>query len=217
MKAIRAISINPRDRVAPTCSRTWLTGLRGPDAFKGAHGGPLDGTCVEQMVVPASALVRLPDHLSYAEGATLPCAAVTAWNAVFTQGDLRADQTVLLQGTAAVSLFSLQFAKFKGATVIMTSSSDQKLARVKDLGADHVINYEETTAWDKAVKALTAGKGADLVINVAGGGTLSIGQERQGERDGESDRRPGGASGGARPGPGRYPQRAASGRDGGIA
>ena len=160
------------DRVAPTCSRTWLTGLRGPDAFKGAHGGPLDGTCVERMAVPASALVRLPDHLSYAEGATLPCAAVTAWNAVVTQGDLRADQTVLLQGTGAVSLFSLQFAKLKGATVIMTSSSDQKLARAKDLGAAHLINYKETTDWDKTVKGLTAGKGVDLVVNVAGGGTL---------------------------------------------
>ncbi len=97
---------------------------------------------------------------------------MTAWNAVVTQGDLRADQTVLLQGTRAVSLFSLQFAKLKGATVIMTSSSDQKLARVKDLGAAHLINYKETTDWDKTVKGLTAGKGVDLVVNVAGGGTL---------------------------------------------
>ena len=160
------------DRVAPSYSSTWLSGIRGPESVKGAHGGPADGTAREFMPVLADSLVKLPDSLTYDEGATLPCAAVTAWNALVEQGQINSSDTVLLQGTGAVSLFALQIALIKGATVIMTSSSEEKLNRVRGLGAHHVINYNDITAWDKTVKEITDGRGVDLVVEVGGAETL---------------------------------------------
>ena len=113
-----------------------------------------------------------PEHLSDAEAATLPCAAVTAWSALVTEGRLAAGETVLTLGTGGVSVFALQLAKLFGARVIITSSSDEKLARARELGADETLNYKTTAEWGKAAKDLTGGRGVDQVIEVGGAGTL---------------------------------------------
>ena len=160
------------DLVCPTYSRTWLHGTYGPDSSKGAHGGPLDGTAQELMLIPAEAVVKAPRHLSAAEAATLPCAAVTAWSALVEQGNVRAGEVVLLQGTGGVSLFALQFAKLHGAELILTSSSDDKLARAEALGADHLINYRTEPDWHERARALTGGRGVDHVVEVGGAATL---------------------------------------------
>lgn len=168
------------DLVMPTFSRTWLSGTSSATTHLGAHGGPLDGTARELMCVPAHAVVRAPTHLSAAEAATLPCAAVTAWDAIVEQGGVCAGDVVLLQGTGGVSLFALQFAKMHGATAIITSSSDEKLERVKELGADHLVNYKSDPDWHKTARKLTGGSGVDHVVEVGGAGTLerSIGAVR---------------------------------------
>ena len=114
----------------------------------------------------------LPEHLSYEEAATLPCAALTAWNTLVTQGKVKAGDTVLIQGTGGVSIFALQFARMHGARVIATSSSDEKLARAKELGASDGINYKTTSDWDKAARELTGGLGVDFVVEVGGAGTF---------------------------------------------
>ena len=160
------------DLVCPTYSRTWLRGSYTKAASKGAHGGPLDGTAQELMLVPADAVVRAPGHLTAEEAATLPCAAVTSWNAIVAQGRTQPGDRVVLQGTGGVSLFALLFAKMAGAEVFITSSSDEKLARAKALGADHTINYRTTPDWHKAVLELTGGDGADHVVDVGGAATL---------------------------------------------
>lgn len=162
----------PGDLVCPTYSRTWLHGTAGARTFLGAHGGPLDGTAQEKMLIPADAVVRAPAHMSAAQAATLTCAGVTAWNAVVEQGCVRAGDVVLLQGTGGVSLFALQFAKLNGAEVIITSSSDDKLARAKALGADHIINYKTTEDWHKKAREITGGLGVDHIVEVGGAGTL---------------------------------------------
>jgi NADPH:quinone reductase-like Zn-dependent oxidoreductase len=136
-------------------------------------GGSLDGTLGEYAVVPALGVVKLPDHLSWEEGATLPCAGVTAWNALTGGKALLPGETVLTMGTGGVSLFALQFAKMFGAKVISTSSSKQKLSLLKSLGADEVINYVESPDWHKDVLYLTNGEGAQHVIEVGGAGTLA--------------------------------------------
>lgn len=167
---VRRVAVG--DLVCPTYSRTWLHGIYGPDSSKGAHGGPLDGTAQELMLIPADAVVKAPRHLSAAEAATLPCAAVTAWNALVEQGNVRAGEVVLLQGTGGVSLFALQFAKLHGAEVILTSSSDDKLARAQALGADHLINYRSEPDWHEGARALTGGRGVDHVVDIGGAATL---------------------------------------------
>ena len=167
---VRRVAVG--ELVCPTYSRTWLHGSYGPDSSRGAHGGPLDGTMQELMLVPAEAVVKAPRHLSAAEAATLPCAAVTAWNALVEQGAVRAGQVVLLQGTGGVSLFALQFAKLHGAEVILTSSSDAKLARAQALGADHLINYRSTPDWHEQARAITGGRGVDHVVEIGGAATL---------------------------------------------
>ncbi len=158
--------------VCPTYSRTWLSGLSSAQAYKGAHGGPVDGTACELFTVPVEALVKAPSHMTAAEAATLPCAAVTAWNALHDQGKIGIGDTVLLQGTGGVSLFCLQIAKILGANVIMTSSSDEKLEKVKALGADHIINYRKDENWHRTVMGITEGKGVDHVVDVGGASTL---------------------------------------------
>lgn len=127
----------------------------------------------EYVALPETGVVHLPDSISYEEAATLPCAALTAWNALFGRGNVKPGDTVLVLGTGGVSTFALQFAKAAGAKVIATSSSDDKLNKIKQLGADEVINYKKTPDWDKAVHHLTNGQGADHVIEVGGAGTLS--------------------------------------------
>ena len=138
-----------------------------------ALGFPLDGTLAEYVAFPANGLLELPDHLSFEEAATLPCAGVTVWNALMHgPKSLRPGETVLALGTGGVSIFALQLGKITGARVIITSSSDAKLERARALGADHCINYKTTPDWEKAVLELTGGQGADHVIDTGGVGTL---------------------------------------------
>lgn len=160
------------DRVCPIFCQTWLDGPPDRPMIRSTLGGPLDGTLVETMVIDQEGLVFPPAHLSDAECAALPCAAVTAWSALFTYGQLQAGQTVLLLGTGGVSIAALQLTKAAGARVILTSSSDEKAARARELGADHTINYKETPQWSKAVREFTDGAGVDHVVEVGGAGTL---------------------------------------------
>lgn len=162
------------DRVCPNFNQGWLEGERSAQKDRSSlGGGDLEGVAREVGVFHESGLVRIPDHLTYDEAATLPCAAVTAWNALVVSGGLKAGDTVLTLGTGGVSIFSLQFAKMHGALAIATSSSDEKIARVRELGADHTINYKKTPDWDKEVSKLTGGFGVDHVVEVGGAGTLS--------------------------------------------
>lgn len=159
------------DRVCPIFAQQWLAGEPTRDKARSTLGGPLGGTLTELMVVDQEGLVKVPDHLTDEEAASLPCAAVTAWNALLA-GGAKAGDTVLVQGTGGVSLFALQLAKALGARVIATSSSDQKLDRVREMGAAETINYRETPDWGTRAKELTGGVGVDLVVEVGGAGTL---------------------------------------------
>ena len=160
-------------RVCPTMNQHWIHGPFRDGLWRGYLGGPLDGVMRELMVLDQESLVPVPEQLSDLEAATLPCAALTAWSAIVEAGQVKAGDRVLVQGTGGVSLFALQFAKAQGATVIATSSSDEKLARLKNLGADHVINYRATPDWGKAAAALTDERGVDLVVEVGGAQTLA--------------------------------------------
>ncbi len=139
-----------------------------------ALGGTIDGMMAEQVCLNAEGLVHFPEHLSFEEAAALPCAAVTAWHALFHSGRLKPGESVLVQGTGGVSLFALQFAQMAGARVIATSSSDAKLERLRQMGADVLINYKNTPEWDKPVKKATNGAGVDHVVEVGGAGTLAL-------------------------------------------
>jgi NADPH:quinone reductase-like Zn-dependent oxidoreductase len=161
------------DRVAPAFMPGWIEGEVTDEKSRTALGGAIDGVLAEARVLPQDGLVRVPDHLSYEEAATLPCAAVTAWHALMVGRAIRPGQSVLVQGTGGVSLFALQFAHLAGARVIATSSKDDKLERARRLGASDGINYTTTPDWDKAVRTLTGGIGVDQVIEVGGAGTLS--------------------------------------------
>lgn len=160
------------ERVAGSFFRDWQDGPFEMRYHGAALGGSAPGMLAEYVVLPEHALVRLPDHLSYAEGASLPCAGVTAWQALFTRGGLQAGESVLVLGTGGVSVIALQLAKAAGAEVIATSSSDEKLARTRELGARHLINYKTTPDWDKEVWRLTEKRGVDHVVEVGGPGTL---------------------------------------------
>lgn len=164
--------LRPGNRVTPIFATRWLTTEPSRQTIRSTLGGPLDGTLCEEMVLPATAVVPVPDHLSLAEAATLPCAALTAWSSLVTLGSLRAGQTVVVLGTGGVSIFALQFAKALGARVIITSSDDAKLERARALGADVLVNYRSEPQWSKAVRAATDGEGADLVVEVGGAGTF---------------------------------------------
>ena len=164
---------SPGDRVAGIFMQRWLDGGITPEGAASALGGALDGMLAEAVVLDEDGLVRIPDHLSFEEAATLPCAAVTAWHALVDHARISAGETVLVQGTGGVSIFALQFALMMGARVIVTSSSDDKLARAKALGADTLINYRTTPDWQDAVLAATGGRGVDLVVEVGGAGTLA--------------------------------------------
>ncbi|MEA3186997.1 MAG: hypothetical protein QOD99_827 [Chthoniobacter sp.] len=160
------------DRVAGTFFQKWLTGRVQREAFDSTLGGTVEGMLAEYVALSADGVIAIPPHMSFEEGATLPCAALTAWHALVTSGKVSADQTVLLLGTGGVSVFALQFAKMHGARVIITSSSDEKLARAKALGADETINYRATPDWENEVFRLTAKAGADHVIEVGGADTF---------------------------------------------
>nr|ACP17974.1 putative alcohol dehydrogenase zinc-binding domain protein [Pseudomonas nitroreducens] len=159
-------------RVTSTFFPNWRAGKITEPAIEVSLGFGMDGMLAEYVALPYEATIPIPEHLSYEEAATLPCAALTAWNALTEVGRVKAGDTVLLLGTGGVSMFALQFAKLLGATVIHTSSSEQKLERVKAMGADHLINYRNSPEWDRTVLDLTAGRGVDLVVEVGGAGTL---------------------------------------------
>jgi len=137
-----------------------------------ALGSPLDGVLAEFAALHEDGLLKIPPHMSFEEAATLPCAGVTAWNALMHGKTLRAGETVLTLGTGGVSILVLQLAKIAGARVIITSSSDEKLERARKLGADHGINYKQHPDWEKQVLELTDGQGADHVVDLGGVGTL---------------------------------------------
>ncbi|MFW2828752.1 zinc-dependent alcohol dehydrogenase family protein [Sphingomonas sp. ID0503] len=161
------------DRVAGAFMQGWTGGGVVDADIPTALGGAIDGVLTEYRVFEESGLVSIPDHLSYEEAATLPCAAVTAWNALYGLTTLKPGQTVLTLGTGGVSIFALQFAVAAGARVIATSSSDEKLARARELGAAETINYRTHEDWDQEVRRLTNGRGVDTVVEVGGPGTLA--------------------------------------------
>lgn len=161
------------DRVAGIFMQRWLEGKPSAAKQKSALGGDIDGMLAEYVVLDATGVVRIPEHLSYEEAATLPCAGVTAWNAVVTRGGIEPGETVVIQGTGGVSIFALQFAKLLGARVLGTSSSDEKLERAKALGLDAGFNYKTDGEWADWVLAQTSGEGAELVVEVGGSGTFA--------------------------------------------
>ena len=165
--------VNIGDRVAGIFFQKWLAGELTAEKAESALGGAIEGMLAEYVVLHEDGVVHVPEHLTDEEAASLPCAAVTAWNALFTCGGLKAGDTVLIQGTGGVSIFALQFALLAGARVIATSSSDEKLERVLQLGASDGINYKQTPDWSKKVRELTAGDGVDYVVEVGGAGTLT--------------------------------------------
>ena len=160
------------DRVASTFFQGWLTGPFRRETANTALGGAMNGMLAEYVALSEEGVVAIPPHLSFEEAATLPCAALTAWQALVTRGNISADETVLLLGTGGVSIFALQFAKMHGARVIITSSSDAKLARARMLGADETINYRSVPDWEKEVFRLTGEAGVDQVVEVGGTGTF---------------------------------------------
>src|SRR5579863_7444331 len=163
---------HPGDRVAGIFMQNWLDGPPSPVKVRGALGGDIDGMLAEYVVLNENGLVAIPRHLSYEEAATLPCAAVTAWNAL-AAGDVKPGSTVLIQGTGGVSIFALQFARLKGARVLGISSSDEKLERAISLGLDAGLNYRDHPDWDRWAVDETAGDGVDLIVEVGGQGTLA--------------------------------------------
>jgi NADPH:quinone reductase-like Zn-dependent oxidoreductase len=160
------------DRVCPTFMQRWIGGELDLDRITGSLGGPIDGVMADFMVLPEEGVSKVPPHLSDEQAATLPCAALTAWSALVTEGRLRAGDRLLIQGTGGVALFALQFAKLAGAHVTVISSSDDKLARARALGADAGIHYVREPEWAKASRAITGGAGFDHILELGGERTL---------------------------------------------
>jgi len=161
------------DRVAGIFAQGWIEGRPTREKIgRTSLGSPLDGMLTELAVLDAEGVVPIPEHLAYDEAATLPCAGVTAWSALYRHGNLQPGETLLVLGTGGVSMFAMQFAKAAGARVVVTSSSDAKLERARELGADCCINYNNTPDWHKPVREFTNGVGVDHVIEVGGVGTL---------------------------------------------
>lgn len=159
------------DRVAANFMRDWISGPINERALLSSLGGGIDGMLAERVCLPETSVVAIPTHLSWEEASTLPCAALTAWNAL-TSANTKAGDTVLVLGTGGVSIFALQLARAFGARVIATSGSDDKAAKAKALGADAVINYRQNPEWHGVVRKLTGGAGVDLVLEVGGPGTF---------------------------------------------
>jgi NADPH:quinone reductase-like Zn-dependent oxidoreductase len=161
------------DRVVIGFMIGWIEGDLSIAKQETSLGGELEGVLRDRMIVPADAIVKIPDGMTFEEASCLPCAGVTAWSALFERRPLQPGETLLLLGTGGVSIFALQLAKKAGARVIITSSSDEKLERARALGADEVINYKKTPDWAAEVLSLTDGLGADIAVDVAGPATLS--------------------------------------------
>ncbi|MBU1287862.1 MAG: NAD(P)-dependent alcohol dehydrogenase [Alphaproteobacteria bacterium] len=161
------------DKVLSLFFPNWNAGAPQMAGFASVPGDGADGFGAEMVAAPESAFTRMPEGYSFEEAATLPCAALTAWRALMVEAKIKPGDWVLTQGTGGVSIFALQFAKAAGARVIATSSSDEKLKRLKELGADHLINYKDTPEWGKKAKELTGGRGVDEVVEIGGPGTLA--------------------------------------------
>ncbi|MEL6473804.1 MAG: NAD(P)-dependent alcohol dehydrogenase [Pseudomonadota bacterium] len=168
-----ATRFKPGDQVLSLFFPNWQTGPIGMAGFASVPGDGADGYGAELVAMPETAFTRMPEGYSYTEAATLPCAALTAWRGMFVENTVKPGDWVLTQGTGGVSIFALQFAKAAGARVIATSSSDEKLERLKALGADHLINYKTTPEWGKAAMELTGGRGVDEVVEIGGPGTMA--------------------------------------------
>ena len=160
------------EHVVSTFFPDWLDGRPPASAFTRVPGDGIDGYAREAVTAPTHWFTRAPSGFSHAEAATLTCAGLTAWRALFVDYAVKPGDTVLVQGTGGVSIFALQFAKAAGATVIATSSSNEKLERVRELGADHLINYKEVEAWGPRALEITGGRGVDCVVEIGGAGTL---------------------------------------------
>ncbi len=160
------------DRVMGAFMQTWVDGPITEDKSRSALGGALDGVAAEYVVFHQEGLVAIPEHLSYEEASTLPCAGVTAWRALITDGHLHPSHKILLLGTGGVSIFGVQFARMMHSEAIVTSSSEDKLARVRELGATASINYREVPEWGKAAREISGGAGVDNILEVGGSGTL---------------------------------------------
>ncbi|MSP22442.1 MAG: NAD(P)-dependent alcohol dehydrogenase [Dehalococcoidia bacterium] len=167
------VRIDVGTRVAGCFMPYWRDGEVSPEYQRDALGGMVDGVLAEQVVLPAASVVRLPDYLTFEEAATLPCAAVTAWNAMFEATRLKPGSTVLFLGTGGVSIFGLQLGVAAGMRTIVTSSSNAKLEKARAIGAHETINYREREDWERAVLDLTGGRGVDLVLEVGGVGTFA--------------------------------------------
>lgn len=163
----------PGDRVAATFFPCWIDGRSTPDKIRHALGGDIDGMLAHEVCMDESALVAIPEGVDFIDAATLPCAGVTAWNAMFVSHGVRPGDTVLLLGTGGVSILGLQLARAAGLRIIITSSSEEKLRRANELGAHHTINYRSTPEWHEEVLRATRGAGADLVLEVGGKGTVN--------------------------------------------
>jgi NADPH:quinone reductase-like Zn-dependent oxidoreductase len=161
------------DQVVSLFFPDWQRGEIDALGFGGVPGDGADGFAAEYVAMPETAFTRMPEGYSFTEAATLPCAALTAWRGMFVEGNVKPGDWVLTQGTGGVSVFALQFAKAAGARVIATSSSDEKLERMKALGADHLINYKTTPEWGRKAFELTGGRGVDEVVEIGGPGTLA--------------------------------------------
>jgi NADPH:quinone reductase-like Zn-dependent oxidoreductase len=161
------------DRVARIYFSNWIDGEPTAEKISAVPGADMDGMLAEEVVVHENFLVAVPDHLDFNEAATLSCAGVTAWNALFVEGRVKPGNSVLLLGTGGVSIWALQLAKAAGLRTLITSSSDEKLARAKTLGADETINYRTVPEWQNEVLRQTGGRGVDLVVEVGGNGTLN--------------------------------------------
>jgi NADPH:quinone reductase-like Zn-dependent oxidoreductase len=166
------IHLKKGDRVAAIFTQGWIAGPPYHGMYSSTLGGGIDGMLAEYIVLREDGFVHIPDYMTYEEAASLPCAAVTSWNALVTEGHLRSGDSVLVMGTGGVSIFALQIALIHGARVIATSSSDAKLERLKQLGAAEVINYKTNPDWDKRVLELTGGLGVNHVVEIGGAGTL---------------------------------------------
>jgi NADPH:quinone reductase-like Zn-dependent oxidoreductase len=165
--------IKPGDRVMASFFPTWIDGpLSDHHHANALGGGNVNGMLAEEVVLDQSAWLHIPEHLSFKQASTLPCAGLTAWHALFEAANLRPGDTVLLQGTGGVSILALQLARAAGATVLMTSSSEEKAKRAKTLGAAEVFDYRKNPSWGEAAKAWTKGRGVDVAVEVGGPGTF---------------------------------------------
>ncbi len=174
----QVIGLKKGDRVVGLFFPLWQDGNIDAKKFSSARGGtPTDGMLAQYVYGPEKSFLKFPEYLSYEEASTLPCAGLTAWNALVVQGELKSGETIVIMGTGGVALFALQLAKNLGARVILLSSTDEKLEKARAMGADELINYTENPNWERAVLEKTSRVGADLILELGGGGTLARSME----------------------------------------